>query len=507
MIELKNVTVGFGGATPALAEICLSVGDGSRHLVCGAAGSGKSTLLQTASGMIPRLIAPPDFEGSVSFSGTPMDDIGKEQLFSEIGIVLQNVEDQLWDLSVEDLIAFPLENRGLERAEIRQRLADLIEEFRLHDLTGRRVLSLSGGARRMVAIAAAVAAAPKMLVLDEPTTGLDPEARIRLVDMLDRRSDESLLIAEQDPASVERITQTVSLLAAGRLSEPTPIAGIIDNDTRWLAAGLLPPRRTSAEKHIRAPGETLLSVSSLKTALSRANGEPVLKDIGFKMAAGEAVALIGRNGAGKTTLFQSILGLAKTDAGSVTIGGEDAGDWTVARRARKIAYLPQNMRRVLFNMTVREEVLFAVTGGGKADDTAGERAKAALEKYGLSDLAESNPFALSARQQAVLGLACADASQSLVAILDEPLLARDVAGRRMLQTFMDTMLDGNRAILLISHDLELVDDVASRILVLDGGVIAGDGTPETIWNGEAFERLGWPRPQTVKQEEAPDALS
>ncbi|MDX3925239.1 MAG: ATP-binding cassette domain-containing protein [Shinella sp.] len=506
MLEIRDMTIGFDGAQDVIVEAGLVLSEGQRLLVCAAAGSGKSTLLNAAGGIIPRLVTPPRFSGSVFLNGKPMAEIGKDELFTTISIVSQNVEEQLWDLNVEDLIAFPLENRGMERSAIRERLKTLIAEMEIEELRGRRVLKLSGGERRMVAIAAALAASPRLLVLDEPTTGLDPAARLRLVGILNKLASEipALLVSEQDPASVAGTIDSVALLNGGRLSGIVAAGKIMPLAEPWLEAGILPPRRDRGPRAKAGGPEVLLSAQSLRTRLSRPDGRPVLEDVGFEIRSGETVALIGRNGAGKTTLFQSILGLAETTAGSVSISGERAEKWTAARRARSIAYLPQNMRRILFNMTVLEEVVFAITASTattKASDVLA-RASSALEKYGLGSLAEANPFALSARQQALLGLACADAASAKIAILDEPLLARDVAGRRMLDLFLETMRLNGRAVLLISHDLELVDDVASRMLILEGGRMAFDGPLDDGWSSVAFRKLGWPAPYRFPAGEA-----
>ncbi|QRM55867.1 ATP-binding cassette domain-containing protein [Sinorhizobium sp. BG8] len=498
MLEVKDIAVGFGETGRVLAGACLTLSEGQRLLVCGAAGSGKSTLLNVAAGIIPRLITPPRFGGTMTLYGRPMGVYSKDALFTTISIVSQNIEDQLWDLNVEDLIAFPLENRGLDKRATRDRLQVLLSEMELDALRGRRVLKLSGGERRMVAIAAALAASPKLLVLDEPTTGLDPAARLRLVRILNKLTPEipALLASEQDPASLRDTIDSVTLLNGGKLTHTVAAQDIMPLSAPWLDAGILPPSRQRSARRDGAPGETLLSVSNLRTKLARPDGRPVLEEVAFAIRAGETVALIGRNGAGKTTLFQAILGLVKVAEGAITIGRERADGWTAARRARSIAYLPQNMRRILFNMSVLEEVVFAITAstGTTNDQAVLSRATAALAKYGLAHLAQSNPFALSARQQALLGLACADAAETLVAILDEPLLARDVHGRKMLDLFLDTMRSRGRAVLLISHDLELVDDVASRTLILDGGRITFDGTLESGWTSSAFHGLGWPAP-------------
>lgn len=506
MLYLDNVSVGFDDAQSALAEADLRIAEGQRLLVCGAAGSGKSTLINVAAGLIPRLVTPPHFAGTVFVNGRDIGEFTKDELFATVGIVSQNVEEQLWDLHVEDTIAFPLENRGVEKQVIRDRLAELLDSLELRALSGRRVLTLSGGERRMVAIAAALASRPSLLVLDEPTTGLDPAARGRLVRILNELADEipALLVSDQDPASLLETIDSVALLTDGRLTPAAPADSLVREEAPWRTAGVLPPHRRREARKPVTPGETLLSVSGLRTRLARPDGRPVLEDVGFEVRTGETVALIGRNGAGKTTLFQSVLGLSRITAGDIAIGGRKTDGWTAAQRARSIAYLPQNMRRILFNMTVLEEVVFAITAstGRKDDPEAAAKATATLEKYDLGPLAEKNPFALSARQQALLGLACAEAAETPLAILDEPLLARDIRGRDLLMLFLDTMRSSGRAAMLISHDLELIDDVASRTLILDAGKIVFDGDPDAGWTSPAFRTLGWPAPYSLLGEAA-----
>ncbi|TIX87364.1 ATP-binding cassette domain-containing protein [Rhizobium sp. P44RR-XXIV] len=501
MLNIANLTIGFGGPVPVLAEANCTLDEGQRLLVCGEAGSGKSTLLGVAAGLIPRLIHAAEFSGRVELAGRPLLSFTKKELFGTIGFVSQNSEDQLWDICVEDVIAFPLENRGVERSAIRNRLAELIAEFELEELRGRRVLTLSGGERRMVTIAAALASNPKILVLDEPTTGLDPAARMRLSNILQKVSGSvsTLLISEQDPLALYSVIDSIALLHGGNVSPSMPPKTVLTQHAAWAEAGILPPMRARPERRASETGRPLLTVLGLTSQLARSRGNPVFKDVGFDVRAGEVLALIGRNGAGKTTLFKSILGLLKTTSGTILFDGTNANEWSVAARARKIAYIPQNMRHILFNMSVLGEVIFAITASSasSSDPAVIERAKAALARYGLSDLAEANPFALSARQQALLGLACADATGALVAIIDEPLLSRDIKGRQMLELFISSMQSSGRAVMLISHDLELVDDLATRLMVLDNGKIAFEGSSKDGWQSDTFRSLGWQAPYDV----------
>ncbi|WP_375466282.1 ABC transporter ATP-binding protein [uncultured Methylobacterium sp.] len=505
MLRIEGLTVGFEGADPALADVTLALAPGEALLACGAGASGKSVLLAAASGVIPRLVRPAVFAGRVSLGGRALAGIPSAELFSLVGPVLQNLDDQLWNLGVEDLIAFSLENRRMERAEIRRRIAGTLDLFGLDALRGRMVLDLSGGERRMVALAAATAHAPRLLVLDEPTTGLDPDARARLVAVLRglRAAPDAptILAADQDAAALAPAMDRLALLRAGRLTGDLPVRDALVRTRLWEEAGVLAPGRRKAARAAPAPGPVLLEVSGLQVSsqragLRRASGAPVLADVGFTLRAGEVAALVGPNGAGKTTLFRAVLGLAQRAAGRIAIEGEDAGAWTPARRARRIGYLPQTMRRVLFHLSAIDEAAFAIAvdARGMKDAAVRTRARAALDRYGLAAKAEANPFALSAREQALLGLACLDAAGCRVAILDEPLLARDAAGRAALERFLTGLRATGGAAILISHDLELVDDVSDRLMILERGRLGFDGPIAEGWRSGAFARLGWPRP-------------
>ena len=500
MLSITSLSIGLEPSRLALEDVTLSLARSQAVLVCGAGASGKSVLLAAAAGVIPRLIKPTSSQGDVSLEGRSLQIIPSAELFATIGPVLQNLDDQLWNLGVEDLIAFQLENRQVASTEIRRRISETIERFGLASLAGRMVLDLSGGERRMVALAAAIAARPRILVLDEPTTGLDPAARVRLAGVLaglrTTGADPTILAADQDATALAPAMDRIALLTNGRITADLPLSEAMGRVQIWQGAGVLAPGQRRPARLTGSTGAPQLEVFGLRSARHRAPGEPVLADVTLTLRAGEVAGLIGSNGAGKTTLFQSVLGLTRCSADRIAIAGEDATTWTPAKRARHIGYLPQNMRRVLFNLTVAEEAAFAVAPDTRMmrEDVVREQALAALERYGLRAKAETNPFALSAREQALLGLACLDAARCRVAILDEPLLARDVLGRTMLERFLDGLRTDGRAAILISHDLELVDDVADRLMILERGRLGFDGPTADGWQSQAFARLAWPRP-------------
>jgi energy-coupling factor transporter ATP-binding protein EcfA2 len=499
LLSIEDLVVAYQDRD-VLHGVSLQVEPGCGALVCGAGASGKSTLLATACGVVPRLVNAERVTGRLRLGVRDFAEIPRAELFSRVGIVFQNLDDQLFDLEVEDVIAAPLENRGVPRPEIRARLAELFEELAIGELAGRRVLTLSGGERRMAVLAGALAARPELLVLDEPTTGLDPAARLRLERSLSGVRDRIPLIlaADQDATSLAGAMGRIHLLQDGRVAGSWPTAEALALRAPWLEAGMLPPGRQDRPTRTGgAGGRVLLAVEGLRTRLVRSSGEPVLRDVSLELRAGEVTGLIGRNGAGKSTLIQTVLGLAPLAAGRIVIEGEPAERWTAARRARRIGYLPQNMRRMLFNLSVLDEIAFSVGGSTATISDPEVRAKAtrALAPYGLADKAEGSPFALSAREQALLGLACLDAAGCAVAILDEPLLARDRQGRAMLDLFLQRSHEAGRAVLLISHDLELIDDLCARLLILADGRIAADEPTGQGWVSPAFQSLGWPVPQ------------
>jgi energy-coupling factor transport system ATP-binding protein len=500
MLNLRGVSVGFRADANVLSDIDISLEAGSTTIVTGAGGSGKSTLLAVAAGLIPKLIRPHHMQGTVSLDGCAIATISSADLFRRVGLVLQSVEDQVWDLSVEDLIAFPLENRGVPQPEIRARVGAVIEQMNIARLVGRTVRTLSGGERRIAALASALVWKPDVLILDEPTSGLDPDARLRMISILRelRTAKLTMLIAEQDLAWFDGMADRVVFLKDGGIIDDLPWQAAVHATAPYTLAGIEPPFAPPAPRPAARPEQTgvALSVRQLSSELCRPDGEPVLRSIDLTLGRGEIAGLIGSNGAGKTTLMRALLGIQKVAGGSILIGDKDSAGWTIAQRAREIGYVAQNLRRMFFLLSVQEEVVFSLSGGTGAKTVAAHRDRAIelLGGVGLADRAEVSPFALSSREQLMLALVCIEATQPSVVILDEPLIACDRESRAGVLAFLKRCRARGCGVLLISHDLRLVDRACDRVLILEDGRLAFDGATPAAWPSDVFARSGWPRP-------------
>lgn len=501
MLCLQGLTVGFRADREVISSVDLSIEAGSTVIVTGAAGCGKSTLLAAMSGIIPKLLHPLRMQGAVTLDDVDYRAMKPADVYRQVGVVLQAVEDQTWDLTVEDLVAFPLENRGVPQAEVRTRVLAAVEKMGLTELLGRKVRTLSGGERRRVALASALVWQPALLVLDEPTTGLDPDARRRMIEILKdlRREKLTIVIAEQDLAWFDGLVDRVVFLADGKIVADQPwdmaIKNIAAFDQVGIEAPFLPHQSCVPQVATREPKR--LTVATLTSDLCRADKKPVLRSIELAVGHGEIVGLIGSNGAGKTTLMRSLLALQTSARGTIAIDGEPCRDWSIAQRARRIGYVPQNLRRMFFQLTVLDEIVFSLSGGHSgAKQVEAHRAAAMdlLGRVGLAAKAAESPFSLSNREQLLLAIACVEATEPSLVILDEPLIARDKQWRSELMAFFARCRAAGRGVLLVSHDLPLIDMAADRVLILASGEIAFDGLTPAAWSSEAFARLGWPSP-------------
>jgi energy-coupling factor transporter ATP-binding protein EcfA2 len=470
-LTVTGLTVSFG-SSPALRDIDLAVRSGECILLAGPSGSGKSTLVRCLNRLIP-LCIPATVRGSITIDDHPVDDAAVAELSRQVGVVFQNPRTQLFNVRVEDEVAFGPRNLGLEAGEIEARVHWALSSVGLAHLRSRSTHALSGGERQRLAIAAVLAMGPRVLVLDEPMANLDVDgtrAVIETVRRLNRESGVTVIVAEHRLGPAATIAERTVLLHEGRVAADGPTAEVLGDRALLRRLGLRRPAEDSqiAWRELVRPGVPCGTppLVALRGVTAGEGRPPVLVDFDLTIHEGEFLALVGDNGAGKSTLARLVAGLLKPRRGVVSRGRR-------LRPATGIGMLFQDPTSQLLCDTVEEEVALGLRNVGRLQ--AGE-ADETLTLLDLARLRKRPVYALSLGEQQRLAVAAVLSLKPRLLILDEPTVGQDWGhmGR-----FMDEVRRFNEAgstVLLITHDFKLVHHYASRVVVLASGRVVADGS-------------------------------
>ena len=420
----------------------------------------------------------------------------------QVGFVFQEAENQFVVDVVEDEIAFSLENAAVPRSEMRSRVNQVLEQLNIRHLRRRKLDTLSGGEAQRVALAAALVLNPKILVLDEPTSQLDPLAAQDVLNMLEhlrRTNGLTIVLAEhrlerilpftdlmihiQPDGSDCLIGSPQEILPLSRLQPPVVQLGIkfgwqplpLDVSS---AAEFVPPNlriKTPGQPRNNSLRKTVISVSELVVNYP---DQPVLKNISFDIFAGERVALMGPNGAGKSTLLRSLIGLIKPAHGSISLFGESIHKRQTSEICRSVAFLPQDPNALLFSETVRKEL--EVTLQNHRFEINNQEISDLLQELSLNEKSEAYPRDLSTgeRQRTALGAICI--TQPELIILDEPTRGMDQLAKTALIVLLKRWNAAGRTVLMVTHDVEFAAEFATRTIILENGSILADGSPYEV---------------------------
>ena len=493
MIRYDRVGFAYPEGTPVLVDVDLEVRAGEVLLVAGSSGSGKSTLLRAANGLVPHATGG-RFAGEVVAFGRSTREHPPRALADVVGFVHQDPEAQFVVDQVEADLAFVLENLGTDEATMRRRVEEVLDALDIAHLRNRSPATLSGGERQRCAIAGALAAAPAALVLDEPTSQLDPQGAEDVLAALARLNADlgtTVLVAEHRlERAAPMADRAVVVGRGGMVGEPGHPAAVLADYPgapsvtrlgRLLGWRPLPLTVKEARRHARptaladipeerrapAPGELVLSSRRLAVDLG---GRRVLRDVDLDVHRGEIIALLGRNGSGKTTLLRALARLLPTSAGEIV-------------SAVPAAYVPQDPNSLLFAPTVRREVQQTLRLLGRPDAT---RVDEWLERLGLSELAGRHPRSLSGGERQRVAVAAVAVGGADVLLLDEPTRGMDAASRRALERAVREHAAGGGAVLLATHDVELAARSATRAVVLGDGEVVAAGPARSVLAGSLF---------------------
>jgi len=526
-LAIEGLTYAYPhAAQPALRDLSLGLAPGEFALLAGRSASGKSTLLRAACGLVPHFHGG-EIEGRIEVAGLDAIASGPGELAAAVGYVAQDPETQVVSTTVAAEIELPLELRGDPPSSRARAVEEVALALAIPHLLDRAVDTLSGGELQRVALAAALVTRPRLILLDEPTSQLDPVAGDELIWLLRRLNEEwgvTVLLAEHRLERCLAAADRVIAMTSGAITfdgqprdfltwaqdadaaletpaarlfsltgiEPLPV-GVRDARRTLTAteANPRPPKKLS-EEGVRLPSNTAVDVRGLWVELSRDDGwRDVLRGIDLKVESGERVALMGRNGAGKSTLLKAAAGLLDPVRGKI-------------EAPNGIALLTQNPSDYL----VRERV---------GDELPGDQGSAALRVVGLEDAVDADPRDLSGgeRQRLALAIALAgrmegDALTGLVA-LDEPTRGMDRARKDDLVELIGELAGRGAGVLVATHDVEFAAAFAERVVLLGDGVVIADGPATEILSGGWYFATEVARvldlPGVITPEQGAEALS
>ncbi|WP_221033124.1 ABC transporter ATP-binding protein [Actomonas aquatica] len=498
---------------PVLRDLNLEIAPGEIVGLLGPSGAGKSTLCLAMVGIVPQFYGG-RFFGKLTVSGQDTIDTPIHTLSRTVGLVLQDPSSQLVTATVENEVAFALENAALPPDEIRARITWALDAVRLGDFAAKHPHELSGGQQQRLALAAALALQPPLIVLDEPTSQLDPASTAEvfaLVRELNASHGISFVIATHASEELAATAQRILVLEEGQLKADGPTAEILRDTALFDRLHLRPPEATSTFAHLRDAGlwpadqalpttlpEAIAALPQLPPARSfdppppappnrgrpilalrnvthtYPDGTTALNNITVEIPRGEYCLLIGQNGAGKSTLLQHFLNLLQPSSGEAQIDDVDLAQFNVAQLARRIGYVPQNPDRQLFNASVEAEVGFSLQSTDLDEAAKKARLEEALAAMNLTHLRHAHPFSLSKGDRARVVIAAVLTLDPEVLIFDEPTTGQDAAGARAILDLTRELHARGRTIVIVTHHLYLMPEYARRVLVLGQGQLLLD---------------------------------
>ena len=507
MIRFEDVTLVYPYVQRTIFEnLSFEVPEGEFVLVMGDTGAGKSTLLKLMNGLVPHHTGG-IFSGTITVDGRDTALHKPRDLVDVIAIVGQNPALGFVTDTVEEELVFGMESLGIAPDVMRKRVEDMLDLLALTSLRNRKLASLSGGEAQRVAIASVLTMNPKILLLDEPTSALDPIAAEEVLAALSRLVHDlgiTVVIAEHklervlqfvDRVIYVRNEQNVTVGAPQEILKDSQLAPPIVHLSRALQSDEVPLTVRDARRQL---GELAPGLAPPARPLPNLQAEPLLKienisvNYGVKQALhqvsctvypGEIVAIMGRNGAGKSTMLSAIVGMRELAQGAITVCGVDPRDLKGRELISKVGFVPQEASDLLYAQSVEEELRNSDT-----DNVVSHGTSANILARLLPDIDPTiHPRDLSEGERLCLVLAIVLANTPPLLVLDEPTRGLDYQAKHRLVRAIRECTNPESAVLLASHDVELVAEVASRVIVLADGEIVADGeVREILTSSPAF---------------------
>ena len=488
-IEIENLRFTYPSREiPTLRGITTRVSSGTFVLLTGPTGCGKSTLLRTLNGLIPHASAGV-FSGTVLLDDKNIETQPLATTCQQVSLLFQNPDDQLFCTLVQDEIAFGLENLGFPPEKIRERMISALRQIGLPGFEAREISSLSGGQKQRVALAAVCAMQPQVLLLDEPTSHLDPKGTRNILNIVKQLNNDlgiTVVLATHRTREVAPLCDHVWLMDDGQLCLDLPKTEAFQDFTPYRRLGVqvptvdtrskIPtssPKRVSDTEH----AQELLNIRDLCFRYPKTDRDAV-SEVSSVVQRGEMLAIMGANGSGKTTLIHLIAGLLRPSSGEVTIDGKSCSRPKLHRLAGRVGIVFQNPDLLLQAETVRDEVAFGPKNLKFPKKTLMERVDNTLTRFDLQDLDSEAPYALSRGQRQRTAVAATFSLHPDLFLLDEPTTGQDAQHLyQLMDELCDEMRQENKTLIFATHDTDLTLKYADRILLLHDGAVIYDGDP------------------------------
>lgn len=507
IIKIKNLSFSYPGAQrPVIDNVSFGIEAGDFAVLMGATGSGKSTLMR----LLKRELAPlGELSGNIFFNGTAQAELSDRESACKIGYVMQRPEQQIVTDKVWHELAFALENMGLKQNVIRRRVAEMASYFGIADWFDRDVSSLSGGQKQLLNLAAVMVTQPEILLLDEPTSQLDPIAAgefLSTVHKLNREMGITVLLIEHKLEEVLPMADRVLVLEKGRMLLNAPaheaceqlrnhhvlldaMPGAVRLFHSVHGSGTCPITvregrrflRNSFKNEVRAidiapvprPGESALEFRDVYFRYGREYPD-VLSGLGLDVRCGEIFCILGANGSGKSTFLKLACGLKQAYSGSIRIFGKKMKEYKGQSLYRNcVSMLPQDAQTVFLKSTVRDELKEV-------------HADPASLPYNLDHLMDRHPYDLSGGEQQLVALAKVLASNPRLLLLDEPTKGIDAHAQKAILSILKKLKEEGVAVLVVTHDVEFAAKCADRCALFFRGEVVSEDIPASFFNENNF---------------------
>ena len=524
-----------GAGQPALDDVSFIQNRNEFIAIMGQSGAGKSTLCRRLNGLIPVFVKG-ELTGELSIDGRLVEHSQVYATAREVGLVFQDFEAQLFSTNVELEVAFALENFAISRNEMVVRVREALARVGLAGFETRDPSTLSGGEKQRLAIASVLAGRPRIVVMDEPTTDLDPIGKREVFELAQvlRNELEGIILVEHETEHVLLADRLVFMKDGRIVRDGTPGDLLADPDAVE-ALGIRPLQTTVLLKRLGLPTDALTiadaaivikqagwrvkDTTGIGAAPSRPVDTPALEPVievkqltyryetgkvavdavSLTIQRGEFVAIVGQNGCGKTTLVKQFNGLSLPTTGTVTVLGKDTRSWRLSDLGRKVGYVFQNPDHQIFANTIWEEVAFGPKNYGYSEEEIRLQVANALLVVGLGGRETHDPFGLTKGERQQLAVASVLATAPEILILDEPTTGLDYTGQRAILDLVRRLNAAGTTVVMITHSMWVVAEYASRCVLMNKGQVVMDtDIPDCFADLDLLESLSLEAPEAVR---------